>query len=117
MRVAVPRETAPGERRVALVPDVVQRLAADGFEIAVERGAGQAAGFGDDAFSEAGASLAEPGAVVADVAAVVRVAPPTAAEVEQLAQGVVVIGFLAPLTDTEGIARLKARGVVAFAME
>jgi NAD(P) transhydrogenase subunit alpha len=117
MRVAVPRETAPGERRVALVPDVVQRLAADGFEIAVERGAGEAAGFGDDAFSAAGASLAEPGAGVADVAAVVRVAPPTAAEVEQLAQGVVLIGFLAPLTDTEGIARLNARGVVAFAME
>jgi H+-translocating NAD(P) transhydrogenase subunit alpha len=117
MRVAVPRETAPGERRVALVPDVVQRLAADGFEIAVERGAGEAAGFGDDAFSEAGASLAEPNTAVSGAGAVVRVAPPTAEEVERVARGAVLIGFLSPLTDTEGIARLRARGVVAFAME
>src|SRR5262245_50877666 len=116
MRVAVPRETAPGERRVALVPDVVQRLAAEGFEFAVERGAGEAAGFPDDAFAQAGASLAEPGAGTAGAGAVVRVAPPSADEVERLAPGSVLIGFLAPLTDTEGIQRLQARGVVAFAM-
>jgi NAD(P) transhydrogenase subunit alpha len=117
MRVAVPRETAPGERRVALVPDVVQRLAADGFEIAVERGAGEAAGFGDDAFAAAGASLTEPGTAAPGGAAVARVAPPSAAEVELLAEGVLLIGFLAPLTDPEGIARLRDRGVLAFAME
>jgi H+-translocating NAD(P) transhydrogenase subunit alpha len=117
MRVAVPRETAPGERRVALVPDVVQRLTAEGFEVVVERGAGEAAGFDDSGFSDAGATIADRAAALAGAAAVVRVAPPTADEVAQLAPGVVLIGFLAPLTDTAGVARLGERGVVAFAME
>jgi len=114
MRVAVPRETAPGERRVALVPDVVQRLAAGGFEIAVEPGAGEAAGFADAAYIEAGATIVD---AAGDAAVVARVAPPTAAETGKLGAGTVLIGFLAPLTDGEGIARLQARGVVGFAME
>jgi len=117
MRVAVPRETAPGERRVALVPDVVQRLTAEGFEIAVERGAGEAAGFLDSAYVEAGAVTVEPGVAVDGARAVVRVAPPSAEEVGQLAPDTVLIGFLAPLTDAEGIERLRVRGVAGFAME
>ena len=59
MRVAVPRETAPGERRVALVPETVSKLRDDGFAIRVERGAGAAAGFPDDDYAEAGAELAD----------------------------------------------------------
>jgi NAD(P) transhydrogenase subunit alpha len=117
MRVAVPRETAPGERRVALVPDVVQRLTADGFEVAVERGCGVAAGFDDGSYTEAGGVVVEPGLALDPTGAVVRVAPPTADEVERLAAGSVLIGFLAPLSDSAGIERLRARGVVAFAME
>jgi NAD(P) transhydrogenase subunit alpha len=117
MRVAVPRETAPGERRVALVPDVVQKLTADGFEVAVERDAGATAGVPDAAYEEAGAVLVGPAAATDGAGAVVRVAPPNAEEVGQLASGTVLIGFLAPLTDTEGIERLRARGVVGFAME
>jgi proton-translocating NAD(P)+ transhydrogenase subunit alpha len=117
MRVAVPRETAPGERRVALVPEAVQRLAADAFEIAVERGAGVAAGFADDAYADSGAVIVEPGVALDGAAAVVRVAPPSTDEAERLADGTVLIGFLAPLTDSEGIERLRARGVVGFAME
>jgi NAD(P) transhydrogenase subunit alpha len=114
MRVVVPRETAPGERRVALVPEVVLKLAAGGFEIAVQRGAGIAAGFADDAYSAAGALLVDG---VGGTAVVARVAPPSADEVTALVEGQVLIGFLAPLTDIEGIARLRDRGVVAFAME
>ena len=56
MRVAVPKETVPGERRVALVPETVSKLG-DGFQVRVEQGAGAAAGFGDDAYAEAGAEV------------------------------------------------------------
>src|SRR5207302_3668961 len=78
MRIGVPKETAPGERRVALVPDVVTRLTGSGFDVLVEKGA-----------DEAG----------------------------RLRQGDLLMGFLEPLTDKEGIDRLAAAGVVAFAME
>jgi proton-translocating NAD(P)+ transhydrogenase subunit alpha len=110
----VPRETAPGERRVALTPEAVQRLVASGFEIAVERGAGSEASFADEAYEQAGAVLVQPGAA-AEV--VVRVAPPSAEEAARLASGSVLVGFLAPLTDRDGVARLQEGGVVAFAME
>jgi len=114
MRLGVPKETAPGERRVALVPETVGRLAGAGFEVAVERGAGEVAAFPDEAFAEAGASLV---GHALDADAVVKVQKPSAAEVEALRDGSVLVAFLQPLTDPEGIERLGARGVVAFAME
>ena len=114
MRVGVPKELEPGERRVALVPETVSRLVAAGFELAVERGAGAAASFPDDAYSEAGAELVG-NAYEAD--GVVKVRKPTADEAGRLRDGQLLIGFLEPLTDTDGIARLTERGVVAFAME
>jgi NAD(P) transhydrogenase subunit alpha len=117
VRVAVPRETRAGERRVALVPESVGRLSARGFALAVERGAGAAAGFGDDEYAAAGAEVVARDDLLAGADAVVRVTSPSADEVAALAPGTVVIGFLSPLTDTEGIERLAARGVVAFAME
>ena len=117
MRVAVPREAAAGEGRVALVPETVARLAANGFEITVERGAGAAAGFSDEEYVDAGATLREAGSVLEGAAVVVRVGRPTADEVSALAPDTVLIGFLAPLTDKEGIERLQRQGVVAFAME
>src|SRR5947207_7909117 len=114
MKVGVPRETAPGERRVALVPESVKRLTGSGFEIELERGAGEAASFLDPAYEEAGATLvADP--YSAD--AIAKVQTPSAKEVERLRDGQVLIGFLQPLTDREGIDRLAERGVVAFAME
>jgi NAD(P) transhydrogenase subunit alpha len=115
MRVGVPKETAAEERRVALVPDIVSRLAETGFEILVERNAGEAAAYEDDAFAEAGATLV--GSVWGDAEAIAKVQRPSAAEAERLRDGDVLIGFLQPLTDAEGIERLAARGVVAFAME
>jgi H+-translocating NAD(P) transhydrogenase subunit alpha len=117
VRVAVPQETRAGERRVALVPESVGRMSARGWAFAVERGAGEAAGFGDDEYASAGAELVTRADLLAGADAVVRVAPPSADEVAALAPGTVLIGFLAPLTDTAGIDRLAAHGVVAFAME
>jgi NAD(P) transhydrogenase subunit alpha len=117
MRVAVPRETAPGERRVALVPETVSKLQADGFAIRVERGAGAAAGFPDEGYAEAGADLVDRADLLEGAEGVVRVAAPSADEVSALASGTVVVGFLNPLADAEGVARLRERGVVAFAME
>jgi len=117
MRVAVPRETAPGERRVALVPETVSRLREAGFEIRVERGAGAAAGFPDEAFADAGAELADAGSLVGGADAIACVVSPSAEVVAALAPETVVVGFLQPLTDSAGIERLRERGVIAFAME
>jgi proton-translocating NAD(P)+ transhydrogenase subunit alpha len=117
MRVAVPRETAPGERRVALVPETVSKLRDAGFEIRVERGAGAAAGFPDESYAEAGAELVDASSLLAGAGVVVRVAKPAPAEIGALIPGTVLIGFLEPLTDPGGISRLKEQGVIAFAME
>jgi NAD(P) transhydrogenase subunit alpha len=114
VRVGVPKETASGERRVALVPDGVARLTQAGFEVTVERGAGTAASFPDEAYAEAGASLVDD---AFDAAAVVKVQKPSDEEVGRLREGVVLVGLLQPLTDAEGIERLASRGVTAFAME
>ena len=113
MRVGVPKETAAGERRVALVPDIVAKLVASGIDVVVEPGAGVAASFTDDAFQEAGATLGNPW----EAEIVAKVRKPSADEVARLSEGQVLIGFLQPLTDKEGIEQLASRGVTAFAME
>jgi NAD(P) transhydrogenase subunit alpha len=113
MKVSVPKESAPGERRVALVPEVVQRLSKDGVEVVVESGAGEAASHPDDAYKEAGAAVGDgwSGQVVA------KVAPPSQGEVGRLERGQVLIGFLQPLTSPETVKALADAGVAAFAME
>jgi NAD(P) transhydrogenase subunit alpha len=113
MRVGVARETAPGERRVALAPDTVAKLTGGGFEVVVEPGAGQAASFPDAAYPEAGAALGSPW----EAEVVAKVRKPDDAEASRLADGQVLVGFLDPLGDPEGVERLAERGVVAFAME
>jgi NAD(P) transhydrogenase subunit alpha len=113
MRVGVPRETAAGENRVALVPEALTRL--EGFTVAVERGAGERAGFVDAAYEEAGAELIDD--AWGDTDGVVKVAPPTRVEAPRLHEGQLLIAFLQPLTDPEGVQQLAAQGVVAFAME
>src|SRR5436305_1020909 len=114
MRIGVPRETAAGERRVALVPEVVGKLVPAGFEVLVQRGAGQAASFPDAAYEEAGARLVDDWA---DADAVVKVQKPSEEEAGELREGQVLIGFLQPLTDREGAERPAQRGVVGFAMQ
>jgi NAD(P) transhydrogenase subunit alpha len=113
MKVSVPKERAPGERRVALVPEVVRRLAKDGIDVVVEAGAGEAAAQTDADFEAAGASLGE--GFGGDV--VVKVAPPSPEEVGRLARGSVLIGFLDPLGGGEAVPALAAGGVTSFAME
>jgi len=114
MRVGVPKESAEGERRVALVPELVGKLVEGGCEILVEPGAGDAASFPDASYRDAGARL-DGDPYQAD--AVVKVQKPSAEEAARLRDGQVLIGFLQPLTDKEGIERLAQQGVTAFAME
>src|SRR5438067_2844497 len=113
MKLGVPKESATGERRVAVVPDVAQRLARRGVEVVVEPGAGEAAALTDEAYVNAGATTGNPWE--ADV--VVKVAPPTGDEIGRLRHGAVFIGFLAPLTNPEIAQALEQAGVTAFAME
>ncbi len=113
MKVGVPKETAQGERRVALIPDVVRSLAEKGVDVAVEAGAGEASGHPDPEYTEAGAEIGDPFA--ADV--VVHVAVPSAEEIGRLRQGQVLIGHLAPLTSAETNKALATAGVTSFAME
>ena len=112
MRVGIPRERVEGERRVALIPETVGRLG-DGIEVVVEAGAGEKAAFDDAAYRDAGATIGSPW----DADVIAKVAAPSADEVSQLHEGLVVIGFLQPLTDHEGIERLARAGVHGFALE
>ena len=112
MQLGVPKELVPGERRVALIPETVGRLG-DGVNVIIETGAGDAAGFSDEAYREAGATIGDPW--TADVVA--KVAAPSAEEAGRLHNGQVLIAYLSPLTDTAGIERLAAAGVHAFALE
>jgi H+-translocating NAD(P) transhydrogenase subunit alpha len=113
MVVGVPREIAPGERRVALVPDVVKRLRGNGIDVVVEAGAGEGALIPDALYTDAGASVGDPWS--ADV--VVKVAPPSGEEIRRLGRGGVLVGFLAPRTQPETLEALSDAGVTAFAME
>jgi NAD(P) transhydrogenase subunit alpha len=118
VKIAVPKESAPGERRVALVPETVTRLTGSGLEVAVESGAGTGAWFDDDAYREAGATIAPgPDGLYAGADVVVRVRKPSAGETTAMPEGVTLIAFLEPLTDREGIEQLAQRGIVGFAME
>src|SRR5919205_2776573 len=113
MVVGVPKETAPGERRVALVPEVVKRLRGKDIDVVVEAGAGERALIPDAVFEEAGASIGDPWG--ADVVA--KVAPPTSEEIGRLRSGGVLVGFLAPLSAPDTTRALAQAGVTAFAME
>ncbi|TNC22386.1 Re/Si-specific NAD(P)(+) transhydrogenase subunit alpha [Amycolatopsis alkalitolerans] len=113
LSVGVVRESLPGERRVALVPKLVSRLIRRKLRVLVESGAGEGAALADEVFEESGAEIGH--AWQADV--VLKVAPPTQAEVTRLKPGAVLIGFLKPLSDVDGIAALDRAGVTAFAME
>jgi NAD(P) transhydrogenase subunit alpha len=115
MKVSVPKESADGERRVALVPEVVQRLAKDGIEVAIEAGAGAAAHYPDSEYEEAGASVGEGAGFSGKVVA--KVAPPSEEEIGRLDRGDVLIGFLQPLTAADTVRALADAGVISFAME
>jgi NAD(P) transhydrogenase subunit alpha len=116
MRIGVPKETAAGEHRVALVPEVVTKLKAKGLDVVIQGGAGDDALLSDDAFRDAGAEIGDAQAVwSSDI--VVTIAPPDAQEIAGLGKGSILIGFLAPLTSPETTRALSAAGATAFAME
>ena len=116
MKIGVLTETVPGERRVALVPDVAARLAA--FEVVVQSGAGDAAGFSDDAYREAGAAVqGDRGALLGAADVVLSVQPPTVADIGRLRRGAATIGFLQPATQGTVIEAMATGGVTSFSLE
>jgi H+-translocating NAD(P) transhydrogenase subunit alpha len=117
MRIGVPRESVCGELRVALVPEVVQKLTAAGHVVVVESGAGEGALIPDQAFVDAGATLAAGAAEVFAADVVVKVAAPTVAETALLGSSSVLIGFLSPLSNGAGVTALAKSGATTFAME
>ena len=118
MKIAVPRERLPGERRVALVPETAGKFVKAGIAVAVERDAGRESGFLDAAYAAAGASIGfDAAATVADADIVVRVNKPSDAELDGLKRGAIVIGFLAPLGDPRSVERYAQRGLTALSMD
>lgn len=118
MIVAVPIETKPGERRVALVPDAVSRLTKAGVDVHVQRGAGISAGFPDELYEGSGATIAsETQELYARADIVVKVARPSADELARIPEGRVLIGFLAPLGDPDSVKALACRHLTAFSMD
>ncbi len=118
MKIAVPRETAEGETRVALTPQVAGQLVADGLEVLVESGAGEASSNLDEAYREAGATIVPDAAqMYSDADMVLRVGRPSDEEVEMLREGTVLIGTLGTLAKPELASRLAKRGVTAISMD
>jgi NAD(P) transhydrogenase subunit alpha len=115
MILCVPRETFPDERRVALVPELIPKLLQGGLQVRFQPGAGTAAGFSDAAYSEQGAGLEPEPFGRADI--LIKVQPPTPAEIDQMKEGAVLVCFLQPSTNQAGLAALAARQITAFAME
>jgi H+-translocating NAD(P) transhydrogenase subunit alpha len=115
MIVSVPKENVAGERRVALVPELVSRLAKAGLEILVQSGAGQAAGFLDSSYLEKGARVEPAAFAAADI--VLKVQPPTIEEIAAIKEGATLIGFLQPYSNRANIQALAERRITAFAME
>jgi proton-translocating NAD(P)+ transhydrogenase subunit alpha len=117
MRIGVPKETAAGEHRVALVPEVVGKLKAKGLDIVVQSGAGTDALLSDAAFTEAGAQISADAAAVWGADVVVTIAPPDPQQIRSLGRGCVLVGFLAPLTSPQTTRALADAHATAFAME
>lgn len=117
MKVAVVRETAQGERRVALVPDAVVKLRAAGYEVLLESGAGDGAWFTDDSYAEAGASVVSRSDALSAADAIVMVGRPDDATVDALRKGQVLLGLLAPRTDPDLAGALAQAGVTAVSLD
>jgi NAD(P) transhydrogenase subunit alpha len=117
MRIGVPKETAAGEHRVALVPEVVSKLKAKGLDVVVQVGAGADALLPDSAFIAAGASTTQDASEIWGCEVVVKIAPPDPEQIRGLGSGSILIGFLAPLTSPQTTRALVEARATAFAME
>lgn len=114
MKVAIAKETAPNERRVALVPEVIGKLVNAGLEVLVESGAGEGSAIPDSAYVDAGATVVSS---TSDADVVLRVQKPSAAEIGQLRSGQTVIGLLQPLIDPQTSQSLADKGVTAISLD
>jgi NAD(P) transhydrogenase subunit alpha len=118
VRVGTPKETAPGERRVALVPDTTVKLIGAGMSVSVEAGAGSGAYIGDEAYGAAGAKIiGGAAALLGDSDVVLKVQAPDAKEVRMLKKGAALISFLQPATQGDIVKALAQQGVTAFSLE
>ncbi len=117
MKVAVVKENAPGERRVALVPETVPKLTAAGLEVLIEQGAGNGAWFADSAYSEAGAAIVTTEDLYATADIILTVTRPDQTQIAKLRAGQTVIGMLSPLTDPRLAETLAAKGVTAVSLD
>jgi H+-translocating NAD(P) transhydrogenase subunit alpha len=117
MKIGVARESAPGERRVALVPEALGKLQAAGLEVLVERGAGLGALIPDAAYEAAGAKIVSTDELYRDAEIVARVQKPTVEETKSLRAGQAVIGLLQPLLDPQLMDRLAKAGVSAISLD
>jgi NAD(P) transhydrogenase subunit alpha len=117
MKAAVVKETAPGERRVALVPDAIAKLRPAGIEVMIERGAGDGAWLSDAAYADAGAAIVSVAELYETADVILTVTKPPAATISKLRRGQAIIGMLAPLTDPGLAAALTAQGVTAISLD
>src|SRR5438067_13635002 len=118
MRIGVAKETAPGERRVAIVPESAKKLIQAGYEIAIESGAGDAAGFADAAYRDVGVTIeSNRAALLGSADLVLAVAAPAADEVAAMRPGAIYLGSLMPLRNLDAVRALAARSITAFATD
>jgi NAD(P) transhydrogenase subunit alpha len=117
MRIGVPKETADGEHRVALVPEVIGKLKGKGLDTVVQSGAGADALLTDEAFAGAGAEISTDASRIWGSDVVVTIAPPDPEQIRSLGPASILIGFLAPLTSPVTTRALAEKGATAFAME
>jgi len=117
MKVAVVKESAPGERRVALVPEMIARLRGAGLEVLVESGAGDSAWLADSAYAEAGATVVSRAELLADADLIVMVGKPDRQLAGALRPGQAILGLLSPLADPGLAAALAAQGVTAISLD
>jgi len=116
MRIAVPKEVKSGEKRVALVPDIISKLTKAGLEVVIESGAGVAAQYSDKQFSDAGAQVKSTD-VIADSDVVLSVQPLNPAQMKTLKKGAITISFLSPTTSADSIEAAISAGVTAISLE
>jgi len=128
VRIAVPRETGPGERRMALVPVSCRKLVQAGYEIAIESGAGEAAGFPDSSYTDAGAAIvSDPAALLGSADIILKVTAPSAGgapgnvdvrdEIAWMKPGAIYVGSLMPLRNLRAVRALASRNITAFATD